>query len=133
MAGWAKLFISAVQQVLLAFSSYEYGKNTELELHQNLEIANKFEKAHFADISEKNDSSKSIWIVIGLIAFATTLYIVSELKSFLSCKRSNSSGNRVLQNQIELQSIQVQPRAAVRNIPIPQANQNAPENIDVNA
>lgn len=125
MAKVFKWVIAAGQQLLLAFSSYEYGKNSELENSNKLQIARSFDTAHTAEIDSDNNSTKNIWIVIGLIAFATGLYIINELKNCLMCKNRNT----LIQNPIEMQTIQVQPRAAVRN----QVNPNERVEINVNA
>lgn len=125
MANWWKIAVTTFQQILVAFSSYEYGKNSELEDHQKLVIAKSIENTRTSEISENFDSLNSVWIVIGLIAFATTLYIINELQNVIGCKRQRNSGE-----QIELQNIRVQPRAAVRNIPVQNHNVQADVHVD---
>lgn len=108
---WWKILVHTFQQVLLVFSSYEFGKNSELENQQQQGLVvgrNIIEDIKKSPVN--NEPPNGLWIVIGLVAFAVTLYIIGELKDFLSCKKRGNV------NQIELQNIQ--PRAAARHVQV---------------
>lgn len=84
-------FLSAcgriISQVLLAFSSYEYGKNTESEDNQ---IANRNLVAQLQSINKVNESSEpssatyGVWAIIGL-AVAITILVIKEIRK---CRRT---------------------------------------------
>lgn len=107
---WIKFASRMFSHVLTSFSSYEYGKNSELENNQLVLAANlrKIESQKISEPTEDN-TAISIWILVGIIILAIIVILIKEL---VKCIRF----------RVQPDLIQMQQRAN------PNENQNANQN-----
>lgn len=99
MVQWIKALISAGQQILLAFSSYEYGKNVELEeQNERLAIIRATGITKAVEVKEDQASTSYVYPIGAFLLLVVILIALRELKK---CFRIN----RVENDHIELNSL----------------------------
>lgn len=108
-------YLSAIyrvlQQGLLVFSSYQYGKVTELEAQHKSDIEKKIEVLQKPQSIEKNEQFETtniLWIFIVFIVLAVIVYILKKIKNFFVLVQQINHGNQAIQQRIEMGDIRVQ-------------------------
>lgn len=85
---WFKILTKVFQQVLLGFSAYEFGKNTEIVSQQAIVPQQSVSFREANKVAESFDIDYGFWLLT-LIAVAVIAFVVREILKCFNSRRSD--------------------------------------------